>query len=55
VSDASWHDRLADVWASIDEMVESEFVAMIEDLAAELRPGSAIGAFEASRRRASRC
>jgi tetratricopeptide (TPR) repeat protein len=46
VSDADWDSRLADAWASIDEMSEAEFLALIEELAAELPPGSAIGAFE---------
>jgi tetratricopeptide (TPR) repeat protein len=46
VSDASWDDRLADAWASIGEMVEPDFLALIDDLAAELPLGSAIGAFE---------
>jgi hypothetical protein len=46
VSDASWDDRLADAWASINEMAESDFFALIEDLAAELPQGSAIAAFE---------
>jgi tetratricopeptide (TPR) repeat protein len=46
VSDASWDDRLADAWASINEMAESDFLVLIEDLAAELPQGSAIAAFE---------
>jgi hypothetical protein len=36
VSDASWDDHLADAWASINEMAESDFLGLIEDLAAEL-------------------
>jgi hypothetical protein len=31
VSDASWDDRLADAWASIDEIAESDFLALIEE------------------------
>ena len=46
VSDATWEDRLADAWVSIDEMAEPDFLALIEDLAAELPQGSAIGSFE---------
>jgi tetratricopeptide (TPR) repeat protein len=46
VRDATWEDRLADAWASIDELAEPDFLALIEDLAAELPQGSAIGAFE---------
>jgi len=46
VNDAEWEQRLADAWASIDQLSEAEFLARIEDLAAELPHRSAIGAFE---------
>jgi hypothetical protein len=44
--DADWERRLADVWASIDEREETEFLGLIEKLAAELPPGSGAGVFE---------
>jgi hypothetical protein len=46
VNDADWEQRLAGAWASIDQLSEAEFLALIEELAAELPPDSAIGAFE---------
>jgi hypothetical protein len=46
VTDADWERRTADAWASIDQRSEAEFLALIESLAAELPPESAIGAFE---------
>jgi hypothetical protein len=46
VSDADWDLRLADAWASIDDVSEPEFLALIEEVAAELPAGSAIAAFE---------
>ena len=46
MSDADWDERLADAWESIDEVTEPEFLARIEELAAELPEGSAIAAFE---------
>lgn len=41
-----WERRLADAWASSDRYDETEFRALIEKLAAELPPDSAIGDFE---------
>lgn len=41
-----WEDRLATAWASIDDHPETEFRALIDKLAAELPPGSAIADFE---------
>src|SRR5207244_4842368 len=38
--------RVAAAWASIDERSEVEFLALIENLAAELPPDSGIRAFE---------
>jgi tetratricopeptide (TPR) repeat protein len=46
MEDAEWERRVADAWASIDERPEEEFLALIEKLAAELPPGSAVGLFE---------
>ncbi len=43
---AGWEQRVADAWASIDRRSEEEFLALIEDLAAELPPDSARGLFE---------
>jgi hypothetical protein len=46
VNDAGWEQRLADAWWSIERLDEGEFLALIEELAAELPPDSAVGAFE---------
>ena len=43
---ADWEQRLADAWASADELTHDELRARIEDLAAELPSDSAIGLFE---------
>ncbi len=43
---APWERRVAEAWASIDRRGEEGFLALIEDLAAELPPDSAIGTFE---------
>jgi hypothetical protein len=50
-SRANWEERLAELWASIDDHSEQEFLARIDELAAELPAGSAVAAFE----RASAC
>jgi tetratricopeptide repeat protein len=45
--DASeWERRLAELWASIDEQSEDEFLAAIEELVAELPEGDPVGPFE---------
>lgn len=41
-----WELRVADAWASIDELDEDAFRARIEELAAELPADSGIAAFE---------
>jgi tetratricopeptide (TPR) repeat protein len=41
-----WEDRLADLWDSIDDHSEEEFLARMEELVAELSPDSAVAAFE---------
>jgi hypothetical protein len=41
-----WEQRLAAAWASIDDHEETEFRALIDELAAELPEGSAIADFE---------
>jgi Tetratrico peptide repeat len=46
VSEADWERRLADAWVSLDQRSEVEFLALIEQLAAELPPNSPIGIFE---------
>lgn len=46
MDEAEWEQRLADAWASFDRSGEAEFLALIESLAAELPPDSAIAAFE---------
>jgi hypothetical protein len=43
---AAWEKRLEVLWAAIDDHSESEFIALMDALAAELPPGSAIGFFE---------
>src|SRR5438270_11845177 len=44
--DAGWEQRIADVWASIDEHTEADFRALIEGLIAQLPENSAVGLFE---------
>ncbi len=49
VTEADWERRVADAWASLDGRSESEFaefLALIENLTAELPPDSAVGSFE---------
>ncbi|MGH3327895.1 MAG: tetratricopeptide repeat protein [Streptomycetales bacterium] len=46
MKETDWEQRLGDAWASIDQRSEAEFLALIEKLAAELPPDSAVGAFE---------
>jgi hypothetical protein len=42
----SWEQRIADLWAAIDEYESSEFRARVEALAAERPEGDGIGLFE---------
>ena len=44
--DPAWEARLADAWASADELGDNELRQRIESLAAELPEGSAIALFE---------
>src|SRR5215217_3031096 len=44
--DDEWERRVAELWASADELDDDEFVARAEALAAELPPDSARAAFE---------
>ena len=46
MSEEDWEQRLAAAWASIDQMAEAEFLALIAKLADELPAGSPIAAFE---------
>jgi hypothetical protein len=46
VNETDWEQRVSDAWASIDERSEAEFLALIENLAAELPPDSGVGLFE---------
>ncbi len=46
MDEAGWERRVADAWASIDRRSESEFLALIDKLAAELPPDIGVGAFE---------
>lgn len=41
-----WERRLAELWASIDDLGEASFLARLEELAAELPVDSAVAAFE---------
>jgi Flp pilus assembly protein TadD len=41
-----WEQRISDLWASIDDHSEEEFLARVEELAAELPSDSAVAAFE---------
>jgi hypothetical protein len=43
---ADWERRNTELWSTIDVREEREFVALIDDLVAELPPGSSIGLFE---------
>lgn len=43
---AEWEQRVADLWTSIDELGEEEFLARMETLVAELPADSAAAAFE---------
>ena len=48
VTDATptWEQRMAELWASIADHGEDEFLARIEELAGELAPDSGVAAFE---------
>ena len=46
VADAAWEKKVSVLWADIDKCDAVDFVARIEELAAELPPGNAIGLFE---------
>lgn len=46
MDEPDWERRVAQAWASFDEYDEAEFRTLIEGLAAELPPGSAIADFE---------
>ncbi len=41
-----WEQRVSDLWASLDDRTEEEFLARMEQLAAELPADSAVAAFE---------
>lgn len=41
-----WEARVSELWASIDEYGEEEFLARMEELASELPAGSAVACFE---------
>lgn len=46
MTDPDWEQRVSDAWASIDQLGETEFLALIEKLTAELPPDSSVGTFE---------
>jgi tetratricopeptide (TPR) repeat protein len=41
-----WEQRLANLWGSMDQHTEQEFLARMDQLVAELPPNNAIGLFE---------
>lgn len=41
-----WEHRLSDLWESIDELTEQEFLARMDQLVAELPPDDPVGPFE---------
>ena len=41
-----WEQRVSDLWASIDNHSEEDFLSRMEQLVAELPEGSAVAAFE---------
>jgi tetratricopeptide (TPR) repeat protein len=43
---AEWEQRLSDLWASIDDHTEEDFLARMDELTAELSADSAVAAFE---------
>ena len=43
---AAWEDRLAELWASIDDHDGDEFVGRMEELTSELPADDAVGLFE---------
>jgi Flp pilus assembly protein TadD len=46
VNEADWEQRVSDLWASLDEQSEEEFLSQMEKLAAELPPDSGVALFE---------
>jgi tetratricopeptide (TPR) repeat protein len=46
VSRPEWEQRVAELWASVDELSEDEFRARMDTLAAELPADDPLGAFE---------
>ncbi len=46
MDDTDWEDRISAAWAAFDQFSEADFLALIEQLAAELPPGSSTGFFE---------
>jgi tetratricopeptide (TPR) repeat protein len=41
-----WEERLAELWRSLDNLSEEDFLTRMEELTAELPPGSGVAAFE---------
>jgi len=41
-----WEERLAEAWASLDDMPEAEFLMLIEKLVEELDPNDPVALFE---------
>jgi tetratricopeptide (TPR) repeat protein len=46
VDEAEWEQRVADVWSSLEEVPEAEFLRLVDSCAAEAPPGSGAGEFE---------
>ncbi len=45
-TNADWEKRVRDLWAAVDDYDETEFIAKMDRLVAELPRGSAVGLFE---------
>ena len=41
-----WAERLDELWRSLDDLSEEDFLTRMEELTAELPPGSGVAAFE---------
>jgi hypothetical protein len=46
ITDATWEQRVADLWQRIDDCAPDQFIAQLELRVARLGPGNASGLFE---------
>ncbi len=44
--DAQWEERMLELWATLDDYQQDEFIAVVDRLTAELPEGNPIGLFE---------